>query len=70
MATDAMRRAVAKYDAANTKHYGLKLNIGTDAEIIAKLEKVRKDPGGIQGYIKALIRANINKVPDLNRQKG
>lgn len=61
MATDAMRRAIAKYDAANTKHYGLKLNIGTDADIIEKLEKVRKDPGGIQGYIKSLIRKDINK---------
>ena len=56
-----MRRAISKYDAANTKHYGLKLNIGKDAEIIAKLEKVRKDPGGIQGYIKSLIREDINK---------
>ena len=62
MATGAMRRAVAKYDAANTKHFGLKLNIGTDAEIIAKLEKVRKEPGGIQGYIKALIRKDINEI--------
>lgn len=62
MPSDAMRRAVAKYDAANTKHYGLKLNIGTDAEIIERLEKARKDPGGIQGYIKALIRKNINEI--------
>ena len=61
MPSDAMRRAISKYDAANTKHYGLKLNIGKDAGIIAKLEKVRKDPGGIQGYIKSLIREDINK---------
>jgi len=45
----------AKYDAKNTRRYGLKLNLGTDADIINKLDKVKS----IQGYIKGLIRKDI-----------
>lgn len=57
MATDARRRAVAKYDAKNTKQYHLKLNLNTDADIIAKLETV----GPVQTYLKELIRKDIEK---------
>lgn len=59
--SDSLLRAIAKYDAANTKRFGLKLNIVTDADIIERLEQVSKMDGGKQGYIKALIRADINK---------
>lgn len=52
MATEAQRRAVAKYDAKNTKTYAIKLNRKTDADLIAKLESV----GSVQGYLKELIR--------------
>lgn len=52
MATEAQRRAVAKYDAKNTKTYAIKLNRKTDADLIAKLESV----GSVQGYLKDLIR--------------
>ena len=49
--TPAKRKAIAKYDAANTRQIHLKLNKNTDAEIIAHLEKQKS----IQGYIKELI---------------
>ena len=46
-----------KYDKANTKPYALKLNLKTDADIIKKLSEV----DSIQGYIKELIRKDLNK---------
>ncbi|MBO4793604.1 MAG: hypothetical protein J5556_03440 [Deltaproteobacteria bacterium] len=52
-------RAVAKYDALNTKQYHLKLNLRTDRDIIARLEQ----KPSVQGYIKALIREDIRKAP-------
>ena len=55
MATDAIRRAVKKYDAANTVQFHLKLNTKTDAEIIEKLKSVQN----VQGYLKDLIKADI-----------
>lgn len=45
----------ARYDKDNTRHYGFKLNLKTDADIIARLN----DQPSIQGYIKSLIRADI-----------
>lgn len=53
--TDAKRRAIQKYDSANTKQIHLKLNIKTDADIIERLSGMNS----IQGYIKDLIRADI-----------
>lgn len=47
----------ARYDAKTARRYGFKLNKGTDADIIAKLDSVPS----MQGYIKALIRADIAK---------
>ena len=58
MATESQKRAVQKYDAKNTKQYHLKLNLTTDADIIAALERQES----MQGYIKALIRADIEKA--------
>ena len=60
MTTDALRRATANYDAMNTKQYHLKLNTGTDADIIQWLEKV----GNTQGYIKQLIREDMEGKTD------
>lgn len=57
--TEAQRRARAKYDAANTTQLHLKLNLITDADILARLEQASTAEGGKQGYIKALIRADI-----------
>ncbi len=57
MASEAQIRASEKYDRANTIRISLKLNKTTDAEILAKLDSVESK----QGYIKALILADINK---------
>lgn len=57
MTTEAQKRAKIKYDRANTTSVFLKLNLKTDADILKKLE----ESGNKQGYIKALIRADINK---------
>ena len=45
----------ARYDRKMTKVITMKLNKGTDAEILAKLESV----DNMQGYIKELIRNDI-----------
>lgn len=47
----------AKYDAANTVQVKMKLNKKNDSDILERLEKV----GSKQGYIKALIRADIER---------
>lgn len=57
MTTEAQKRAVAKYDAENTRKIVLKLNTGTDADILKRLDTV----GNRQGYIKRLIREDIEK---------
>ena len=57
MATESQRRASAKYDAANTTSIRLKMNIKTEMDIIERLEEV----GNKSGYIKQLIRDDINK---------
>ena len=46
-----------KYDAANTIQVKLKLNLGTDADIIEFLNKSTNK----QGTIKQLIRAEIER---------
>ena len=56
--TDAKRRAILKYDSANTRQIHLKLNINTDADILAKLGEQKS----IQGYIKSLIRKDMEKT--------
>lgn len=55
MTTEAQKRATQKYDAQNAKRVMLKLNIKTDADILAKLDSVTSK----QGYIKELIRRDI-----------
>lgn len=57
MATEAQIRAQKKYDAANTKQFHLKFNRNTDWDIIEKLDNV----SNMQGYIKKLIRADLNR---------
>lgn len=56
MATEARKKANAKYDAKATMQIKLKLNIHTDADIINKLDSVPNK----QGYIKNLIRSDLN----------
>ena len=48
------------YDRENTRRINLKLNNKTDADIIRRLEEV-KDEEGIQGYLKHLIREDIER---------
>lgn len=55
MASDAQKRAVQKYDAANTVQLHFKLNRGTDKDILERLDQVENK----QGYIKDLIREDI-----------
>lgn len=57
MATEAQKKAKAKYDKANTKQIMLKLNLKTDADILDQLDSVENK----QGYIKDLIRKDLNK---------
>ena len=56
MATsEALKKAIRKYDKEHTKQILLKLNKGTDADILQKLDEVDNK----QGYIKGLIREDI-----------
>ena len=59
MATEAQKRASAKYDKAHTKGIYLKLNTKTDADIIEFLNGV----DNVQRYIKKLIRNDENFNP-------
>lgn len=56
--TEAQYRANAKYDAAHTVQFKMKLNTGTDADILAWLDSLPNK----QGYVKELIRADIARV--------
>lgn len=57
MATEAQIKAQAKYDAENTRQVHLKLNRGTDKDVLDKLDEVPSK----QGYIKELIRRDLAK---------
>jgi hypothetical protein len=57
--TDAQKRAVRKYDAANTKQVHLKLNMKSDADILEQLAQAAATAEGMQGYIKRLIREDV-----------
>lgn len=57
MATEAQLKAVRKYDKANTRQVHLKLNRRTDGDVLEKLDSVPSK----QGYIKELIRADIER---------
>ena len=57
MATEAQKRAVLKYDAANTTQIHLKLNNKTDADVLAWLTQQEN----VQGYIKQLIRDDMKR---------
>lgn len=56
--TDAVRRAQAKYDKANTRQYILKLNKKTDAELIAFLDALENR----SGTLKQLIRDHLDRT--------
>lgn len=56
-ASEAQIRANAKYDAANTIQFKIKLNKTTDADIIKHLQ----GQSNKQGYIKNLILQDMQK---------
>lgn len=58
---ESQRRAKKKYDELNTIQVKLKLNKKTDKDILEMLEHC----GNKQGYIKKLIREDLQK-----RKKG
>ena len=59
MASEAQKRAVERYDRDNTIQIHLKLNKNTDADILERLQWAADVGIGKQGYIKALIRKDI-----------
>ena len=50
-----------EYDNQNTMQVKLKLNKIYDTDIIEALEKISRQDGGKQGYIKRLIREDIER---------
>lgn len=56
--TEAQKRAQARYDAKATQQFHLKLNLKTDADVIARLMAAGESEGK-QAYIKRLIREDI-----------
>ena len=46
-------------DKANTKYIGLKMSVSTDSDIINQIEKRTGEGYSKQGYIKTLIRYDI-----------
>lgn len=46
-----------RYDKEKSRHYGMKLNMKTDADIIAVLD----DQPSFQGFIKQLVREYISR---------
>lgn len=57
MASEAQKAADARYKAANIKQIKFVLNKNTEHDLIAHLESV----DNIQGYIKSLLRADMQK---------
>lgn len=57
MTSEAQKKAVARYDAKNTRRVYIKLNLRTDADILQHLDRQEN----IQGYIKDLIRKDMKQ---------
>lgn len=60
MTENRASRASQRYDAENTKRVYIKLNKGTDADIIDVLEA----QSNVQGYFKALIRKDMKDMKE------
>lgn len=61
MTSEAQKKAVAKYDAINTKSMSLKFNLKSDADILEALEANAEKYGGKQSYIKYLMRKALSE---------
>lgn len=57
--SQAQIEAQERYDSEHTKQITLKLNLRTDADILEHLKARKSMKGGMQGYIKELIRKDI-----------
>lgn len=55
MTSEAKKKSKAKFDKLNTRHYGIKLNRRTDAEIIQYLD----ESGNIMGTIRKAMQMYI-----------
>lgn len=55
----------ARYNAKSSRHYGIKLNVKTDADLIARLDSA----DSINGYIRRLIREDIQRNPNPTEAK-
>lgn len=64
----ATQRSISqmRYDKEKSRHYGMKLNLRTDEDIIAMLDA----QPSFQTYVKQLIRADIeaNGIPQTEKQ--
>ncbi len=56
--SEALKKAQEKYKKEKTKIVNIRLHNDKDADIIQKLDEV----GSKQGYIKALIREDIDRT--------
>ena len=65
MATKESIRKMAR-DKLYTRYYGMKLNIHTDADIIARLDA----QPSMQGYIRKLIRDDIAREQGVQDARG
>lgn len=61
--SEARKRANAKYDAAHTVQFKMKLNTTTDADVLRRLGEVDNK----QGYVKGLIRDDIGKSQESHK---
>lgn len=61
MTSEALRKAISKYDKNNTKQFNLKLNKKTDKDILDCLKQVKNK----QGFIKEALRDYIKKNKNL-----
>lgn len=57
MAKESTIKAINKFNKEKTKLVNVRLNVNTDADILAKLETVDSK----MGYIKRLIREDMQK---------
>ena len=64
--TPAQLKAQATYDSKTAYKIGIKLNKKTDADLIDHIEHYAGLDGGKQGYIKRLIREDIERSKAVN----
>ena len=57
MVAESKKKANRKYDESHTTQVKMKLNLKTDKDILDHLKNV----GPVQTYLKALIRADMQK---------